>query len=158
MDQPLWQPSPARIESARLTDFRRQATARFGTVFADYAALHRWSVEHPEQFWWLLWGFAGVIAESRGETLLADPDRMPGARFFPDARLNFAENLLRRRDDATAMVFRGENGTRRALTHSALYDLVSRIARALEAAGIRAGDRVADGRGLRSLGRASARR
>jgi len=143
MDRPLWQPSPARVESARLTDFRRQAAARFSVTVADYAALHRWSVAHPEQFWSLLWDFAPVIAETRGETVLADPGRMPGAQFFPDARLNFAENLLQRRDGTSAVVFRGENGARRAFTHSALYDLVSRLVRALEAAGVRDGDRVA---------------
>ena len=143
MDQPVWQPSPGRIAAARLTAFREQAETRFGRCFPDYAALHRWSVEQPEQFWALLWDFAGVVAETPGGTVLSDRDLMPGARFFPDARLNFAENLLRRRDAAPALIFRGEDGSRRELGFAALHDLVSRIVQALRDAGVREGDRVA---------------
>jgi len=143
VDQPLWQPSPERAAAARLSDFRARMSARFGAPDGPLAAFHRWSVDHMAEFWTGLWDFAGVIAETRGETVLRDADRMPGARFFPDARLNFAENLLRRRDGAPAAIFRGETGARRTLSHGALYDLVSRIGQGLDAAGIRPGDRVA---------------
>jgi acetoacetyl-CoA synthetase len=143
MDQPLWRPSPERIAAANLTSFAEAVRARWGVAAADYPALYRWSVEQPERFWVSVWDFCEVIAETRGEAVLERPDRMPGARFFPDARLNFAENLLRRRDAAPALVFWGENRVKRTLSHRELYQAVSRTARALEAEGVGAGDRVA---------------
>ena len=118
-DKPLWRPAPAAIADANMTAFMRLVHSRHCVNVDDYAALHRWSIENLEDFWTTLWDFAGIVAATRGETVLADGDRMPGARFFPDARLNFAENLLKRRDrgreapagsdDSAAIVFRGEN-------------------------------------------------
>ncbi|MBM3485831.1 MAG: acetoacetate--CoA ligase [Alphaproteobacteria bacterium] len=143
MSEPVWRPSPARIAAANLTRFRAAAATAAGTALPDFAALHRWSIADPAAFWRLVWSEGGVIAETQGSVALADGDRMPGARFFPGARLNFAENLLRRRDAALAMIFRGEAAVNRALSFAALYDLVSRIAQGLEAAGVREGDRVA---------------
>jgi len=143
VDEPLWRPSPERVAAARLSEFRAEMRARFGAPGGDMAAFHRWSVDHMEEFWTGLWDFAGVIAGRRGETVLQNGGQMPGARFFPDASLNFAENMLRRRDDAPAAIFRGEGGVTRTLSHRALYDLVSRIGQALDAAGIEEGDRVA---------------
>jgi acetoacetyl-CoA synthetase len=143
LDRPLWQPDAARIGAAEITRFRREAEARFALELPDYAALHRWSVDRPDQFWGLMWDFGGVVASARGDAVLADGDRLPGARWFPGARLNYAENLLRRRHGGTAIVFRGENGARRAVTNEALYDQVSRIAAALRVHGIKPGDRVA---------------
>src|SRR5512134_3322389 len=143
MDQPLWRPSPDRIAAANLTAFMEAGRGRWGVAVPDYPALHRWSVERPEQFWVSVWDFCGVIAGTRGDTVLEHPGEMPGARFFPDARLNFAENLLRRRDDAPAIVFWGENRVKRTLSHRELHEAVSRSARALSAEGVTAGDRVA---------------
>jgi acetoacetyl-CoA synthetase len=143
MDQPLWRPSPARIAQANATAFIALVKRAWGADCADFPALWQWSVDNRDKFWVSLWDFAGVIAETRGECVLVDGDKMPGAKWFPDARLNFAENLLRRRDEGPAIVFRGETGERRELTSRALYDLVSRIAQALAAAGVRQGDRVA---------------
>jgi len=108
----------------------------------DYEALWRWSVDAPEAFWCAIWDFAGVVGE-RGEPAVRDRERMPGARWFPQARLNFAENLLRRRDDSPALVFRGEHGERRELSWRALHGEVSVLRQAFEAQGIAAGDRVA---------------
>jgi acetoacetyl-CoA synthetase len=110
---------------------------------ADYGALWRWSVDDIEAFWSGVWRFGGVIASREWDEVLVDGDRMPGARWFPGARLNFAENLLRRRDDEAAIVFRGESGVRRELSFAELYDQVGRVARALRAAGVVEGDRVA---------------
>ncbi len=141
-DMPLWQPSEERVAAARLTAFRRQAEERSGRSLPSYAALHAWSVEDREAFWSLVWNFCGVIASERGEIVLEDGDRMPGARWFPKARLNFAENLLRRRDDGVALVFRNEEGARRTLTFAGLYGEVARAAGALRAAGVDPGDRV----------------
>jgi acetoacetyl-CoA synthetase len=108
----------------------------------DYAELHRWSIEHSADFWALLWQFAEVRG-TQGKLRLIDGDRMPGAQWFPDARLNFAENLLRERDDALAISFWGEEEVKRRLTRSELHDLVSQLAQALRAAGVQKGDRVA---------------
>jgi len=143
MTAPLWRPSPERIAQANLTAFLAQVKRDWGAALGDYDALYRWSIEEMEKFWLSVWDFCGVIAETRGDTVLADGDRMPGARFFPEARLSYAENLLRRRDDADAIVFRGEDKVRRRLTHHALYDAVARLARALAAEGVGEGDRVA---------------
>jgi len=135
-DKPLWTPSAERVERSLLARFMREAGHR------DYAALHRWSIEHREAFWNRLWDFCAVRGE-KGSKTLVDGDRMPGATWFPEARLNFADNLLRARDDADALVFWGEDKVRRRLSRRALVDLVSRLARALAAAGVRQGDRVA---------------
>ena len=143
MTKPLWEPSAERVENANITAFARALGEEWGIRLESYDSLWRFSVEEKEKFWLTLWREGGVIAETRGETVIADPGRIPGARFFPDARLNFAQNLLRRRDDATAIVFRGEDKVNRRLSYAELYDTVSRLAGALRAAGVGAGDRVA---------------
>jgi acetoacetyl-CoA synthetase len=143
METPLWQPSPARIANANLTAFMRQARARWGVAAEDYAALHRWSVAEPAQFWQSVWSFCGVIGDERDGPALLDGHRMPGARWFPEARLNFAENLLRRRDRAPAIVFWGEERLKTTVTCAELYSEVSRLAQALRAAGVKPGDRIA---------------
>ena len=98
-DSPLW--VPHGIEALPIARFAREAERRAGRALPDYDALHAWSVADPGAFWDLLWDFAGVIGD-KGDQRLADGDRMPGARFFPEARLNYAENLLRRNDDGDA--------------------------------------------------------
>ncbi|MSP66932.1 MAG: acetoacetate--CoA ligase [Alphaproteobacteria bacterium] len=143
MSELLWTPPAGHIQSSNLRRFMDAAGAHAGRTFATYADLHAWSVAEPEAFWSELWIFAGVIAETRGKTVIRDQGRMPGACFFPDARLNFAENLLRRQDATEAMVFWGEDQVRRRLTHAELYAAVSRLAQALAAAGVGEGDRVA---------------
>ena len=141
-DDILWQPSAAAVSEAAITHFAAAAAERSGVALPDYDALHAWSIADPAAFWDLLWDFTGVIG-TKGETILEDGDRMPGARFFPDANINFAENLLRRRDDHLAFVFRGEDNVARTMSHAALADLVSRLQQAFAALGIGVGDRVA---------------
>ncbi len=143
MSSPLWQPSPERVAEANITHFTGEMSDLFGIRFDDYRALHQWSIDHLEDFWTAVWDYTGVIAASRGSTILKDADRMPGAQWFPDARLNFAENLLRRRDEAPAVVFRGEDRVNRTLTHAELHEQVSRLSQALREAGVTPGDRVA---------------
>jgi len=140
---PLWTPSPARRAEANLTAFAKLVADRHGDRYDNYPDLYAWSVREPEQFWSALWDFCGVISETKGGRILVDGHRMPGAQWFPDARLSYAENMLRRRDDAPAMIFRGENKVRRTLSFADVYDTVSRLAQALLAEGVKPGDRVA---------------
>ncbi len=143
MNTPLWQPSPERIAQTNLTAFYAAVNQRWGTQVNDYDALYQWSVENTEAFWQSVWQFCGVIASEQGETVLSAGEHMAQARWFPEARLNFAENLLRRRDDNPAIIFWGENGAKRRITTQQLYDTVSQVAQALTAAGVKTGDRVA---------------
>ncbi len=140
--QPMWTPSSARVAASAVNRFRDEANARFGLQLETYRELHAWSLGHPAEFWDLVWDFASVIGE-KGERRLLDGEMMPGARFFPDARLNFAENLMRRHDDGTAFIFRGEDKLARRMSFAELDALVSRMQQALAAAGVGAGDRVA---------------
>jgi acetoacetyl-CoA synthetase len=143
VQEPLWTPSAERVAQANLTAFADRLSRTLGFRPASYGALYDWSIREPERFWTAVWDFCGVVAAKRGDRVLQDADRMPGARWFPDARLNFAENLLRRRDDADALVFRGENRVQRRLTFRELHDRVSQLAQALRAQGVQPGDRVA---------------
>lgn len=142
-DTPLWQPSAARIAASNLTAFMGRLGRDGGVRLATYDQLFAWSIDEMEAFWTALWDECGVIAETRGVRVLVDGDKMPGARFFPEARLNYAENLLRRRDEADAIVFWGEDKIRRRLSFRALHEQVSRLAQALTDAGVAPGDRVA---------------
>lgn len=139
---PLWAPDANRIAAARMTAFRQAATERHSVALENYHDLHAWSVTHRAEFWSLVWDFCGVIGD-KGARAVADGDKMPGARFFPDARLNFAENLMRRHDSDTAIVFRGEDKVERRFSYTELNELVSRLQQALRAAGVQAGDRIA---------------
>jgi acetoacetyl-CoA synthetase len=138
---PLWQPSAHRIARSRLTAFIRHTNAACSLQLTDYSSLYHFSIDRPADFWREVWAFCGILGDM-GERAVVGLDNMFDARFFPDARLNFTENVLRRRDDGPALVFSGE-GRARAVTHAELYSSVARFAAALNAAGIRAGDRVA---------------
>ena len=142
-EAPLWTPGAERVAAANLTRFRAEAARDWSVSLPDYAALYRWSVENIERFWPSVWRFCEIVASRDCDTVLTDGEKMPGATWFQGARLNYAENLLRRRDDATAMVFRGENGVGRRLSFAELHDRVARLARALRAEGVGVGDRVA---------------
>ncbi len=141
----LWQPDPERIAAANITAFARHLSEQAGIALTGYDALWQWSIDRREEFWRAVWDFCGVIGE-RGERTLVDPERMPGAKWFPDARLNFAENLLARAigsAESDALVFRGEDKMSRRLSHAELVGASSRVAAALQAQGIAAGDRIA---------------
>ena len=116
MNIKLWQPDPPRIAASNLTQFIGDVESRWGETCPDYADLHQWSVKEPEKFWRTLWDFAGVVGELPDDIVLQNADQMPGAIFFPNARINFAENLLRNRGESPALMFRGETGVERTLT------------------------------------------
>jgi len=142
MSDILWQPSPDRIEATRLRAFQRFVAERHGVRATDYAALWRWSIDERAAFWSAVWDFCGVVGDP-GETALADGEKLPGARWFPEAKLSFAENLLRRRDSKPAIIFHREDGRRGELSFADLHDQVGRLQRAFRDAGLRPGDRVA---------------
>jgi len=145
-DKPLWIPKPATIAASHMTAFARAVHSRYCVNVDSYASLHAWSIDHLDDFWNAVWDYTRVIADTKGVRGLIDEDKMPGAQFFPDAKLNFAENLLRRSNvsDATdAIVFWGENKVKRRLSHRDLYDQVARTSQAMRAHGVQAGDRIA---------------
>jgi acetoacetyl-CoA synthetase len=141
-DAPLWTPSRDRIARARITAFMQHVQGRWGMPVPDYAALYNFSIERPDAFWRSIWEFCGVVGEA-GERVVVDLHKMPGARFFPDARLNFTSNVLRQSGPADALVFDGEGRRHRTVSHDELRGEVARFASALRAAGVRPGDRVA---------------
>jgi len=139
---PLYTPSPERILQANLTAFTTALETAWGESLPNYAALHDFSIREMEKFWQSLWSFCGVVGEP-GDRVLEHADRMPGAQWFPDARLNFAENLLRRRDDQPAVMFQNERGHASTKTFAEFYDDVSRLRQFLTQCGVSPGDRVA---------------
>ncbi|GAB4172450.1 MAG: acetoacetate--CoA ligase [Wenzhouxiangellaceae bacterium] len=139
----LWRPDPERARNTAMARFIEQIGGTRDTQVSDYHSLYRYSVERPEEFWTRLWDFVGLRAASRGERVVENWPAMPGTRWFPDARLNFAENLLGQADDRPAIEFATEGGLRRRLTRAELVDQVARFARFLRAQGVEPGDRVA---------------
>jgi acetoacetyl-CoA synthetase len=140
-DQPLWRPVPEDLVGSNIAGFMAHLTARHGVRFPDYAALHQWSVDHREAFWDEVWEFCGVVGE-KGERILID-DAMPGAKFFPDARLNFAENLLAHEGDGPAIYFNNEGVNAAPLSWNDLRAEVARFASVLRGWGVVPGDRIA---------------
>ena len=138
----LWQPSPQRIKQSNVTTFIEAAEDSWNVVIGDFEGLYELSIASKEKFWQSLIDFAGVTAETWGAVILENADQMPGAVWFPDAKLNYAENLLRNRDDRDAMVFWGEDQIKTRVSRKELYDAVSRLAQAMRAAGLAEGDRV----------------
>ena len=143
MTVPIWQPSRDRVSGALVTQFVALVNRRHAMSIETFGDLYAWSVAQPESFWSLVWEFGEVRAAHRGDAVLVDAQEMPGARWFPDAHLNFAENLLRRRDDAVAVYFRGEDRRASSLTFAELHARVAELAKALQGCGLRPGDRVA---------------
>ena len=139
---PLWTPDAGRRESSNLWAFMALLNRRYGRALSTYAEVHGFSVAEPEIFWAAVWDFCNVKAETRGSRILVDPGRMPGGRFLPEARLNYAENLLGKSDDSAALVFRAEDKVRGSMSWRELNTNVARMQRALAGAGIGAGDRV----------------
>ena len=137
----VWEPSPQRIAASNMQRFMETLGPRLPEM--TYDALYRWSVSHPDEFWAAFWEFSGVRATTPFQRVLADPDRMPGARWFEGTRLNFSDNLLRPEHAGTALVFRSERGHRIEMSRDELRRDVAALARGLRALGVGEGDRVA---------------
>ncbi len=142
MKKPLWIPSETRKRDANITRFINEVNARHGLNLASYADLYDWSVNHIPDFWATVWDFAEIKASRKYDSVATDLSVFPGAQWFPGARLNFAENLLRYRDDHIAFIFKGETHVSRRMTYAELYDSAARLAHSLRASGVGAGDRV----------------
>ena len=139
---PLWTPSSEQIADSRMSDFVRFAEDRTSVCFPDYSSLHQWSCKSGAGFWGVLWDFVEVVGH-KGDRLVMDEDKMPGARYFPDAQVNYAENLLKYSGEQEAIVFRSEDKIESRLTRNQLHEMVSRFQQAFVADGLQKGDRVA---------------
>ncbi|OLF53544.1 acetoacetate--CoA ligase, partial [Pseudomonas chlororaphis] len=143
MSEILWQPSAERISKTRMEAFRRLVNHRHDLDLADFPALHQWSIDQREAFWQAVVDFFDVEFQTPPSAVLVEDRSMPSARWFPGATLNFAQHLLKRRDDGVAVVAINENGQREQLTWRQLADHVAGLQRSLQAAGVGLGDRVA---------------
>ena len=141
--QPMWRPTPEQAQATTLARFIEAVEDDWNVTLEGFDDLYAFSIGEMEKFWQSFVHFSGITAETWGDTVLRNAGDMPGAEWFPDARLNYAENMLRRRDDADALVFWGEDKVRTRTSFRELYDLVSRLEQALRTAGVKEGDVVA---------------
>jgi acetoacetyl-CoA synthetase len=141
--QTLWTPSPVRAEKSAMFNFQQHVNQKYAKKFTSYDELWLWSVENPSDFWGTFWYYSNIKYSRDFEQVVDDPKKMPGAKWFSGARLNIAENLLQRRDDHPAIIFRGEDGSTREFTFRQLYEETHRIAEGLKKLGVGKGDRVA---------------
>jgi acetoacetyl-CoA synthetase len=143
MSELLWQPAEERIKNTNMYHFMEYVNTRRGMNLANYHELFGWSIEESPVFWETLWTYSEVIHARSYDQVVDDIKKMPGARWFEGARLNFAENLLQYRDDRIALSFKGETRPTVSITYSELYQQVARLAKSLRDMGIQPGDRVA---------------
>jgi len=143
MKTPLWIPSEEKIKNANLTRFLAHVNKKHQKDFRTYAELYQWSIQNIPDFWACFWEFADIKASRGYDQVVDDVRKMPGAKWFSGARLNFAENLLRHRDDRPAFIFRGETQKKAQMTYAELYAAVARLAHSLRGLGLKPGDRVA---------------
>lgn len=141
-DQPLWSPSKQQIDNSYLKSLMDIIAEKYGVTLDNYDDIWQWSVDNSAEFWSEVWDFCGIIGD-KGERLIENPNKMPGAKFFPDAKINYAENMLKRRDDGTAIISRDEMGSERKISFEELYEEVSLWQQAFKDAGVGEGDRVA---------------
>src|SRR5687767_9870524 len=143
MKTPLWTPSEERKRDANITRFIQEINARHTLDLESYPELYQWSIEYIPDFWAAIWDFAEIKASQPFTQIIEDLTKFPSANWFPGARLNFAENLLRYRDDRLAFIFKGETQSSKQMTYRELHDSAARLARSLRETGVVAGDRVA---------------
>jgi len=143
MSEPLWVPSEERVKQANITRFIGLVNEKHDFEIDSYGQLCKWSIEDIPEFWRLMWEFGGIKASRGYDVVVDDLDKFPSAKWFIGARLNFAENLLRYRDDHAAFIFRGETQKSARMTYAELYASVARLAKPLREIGVALGDRVA---------------
>ena len=143
IEQPLWQPDADTIAANNLTAFIASVNQRYHLTLENHASLHQWSLSHTTDFWNMLLTTQGVVWEGSESPAVINEQLMPGAQWFPEVKLNFAENLLHRRDEGIAMVFRGEDQAYSQLSYAALYQQVAKLSHTLRELGVQPGDRVA---------------
>lgn len=141
MKHPIWKPSPERVAESNMQRFLQAQAHRLERP--EYDAFYRWSLDRNAEFWAAYWEFSGIRAMTPYRSVLTDPDRMPGARWFEGARLNYADNLLRPEHHGTALVFYSERGDRIGMSWDELRRDVAALSRALQSMGVGEGDRVA---------------
>ena len=139
----MWQPTEEQINNSQMMDYMQLVNQKFGLSLKKYSQLYDWSIEKAEDFWGSFWEYSQIIHHSPYSQVVDDLGKMPGAKWFDGATLNFAENLLRYRDDKIAILFQGEDGTQSSLTYKELHDQVSRLAHSMREMGIVKNDRVA---------------
>lgn len=142
MSKILWKPSEKQIVKTNIYRFMNFVNQRFGSSISEYSELYQWSVDNIPELWAAIWDFAEIKASLAYDRVIDDPHKMPGAKWFSGARLNFAENLLRYQNEQVALIFRGEDHERREITYAELYNEVARLAKSLRDFGVQPGDRV----------------
>jgi acetoacetyl-CoA synthetase len=141
--QTLWTPSRDKIIRSQMYQFLTYVNEKFDDHISSYDELWQWSVENIADFWETFWEFSGIKFSRDYDQVVDDPGKMPGAKWFTGARLNYAENLLSRRDEKTAIIFRGEKGQEKRISYLQLCDEAHRVAEGLRRLGVSKGDRVA---------------
>jgi acetoacetyl-CoA synthetase len=141
--QPMWQPSQSRIEQTNLWHFIQSINASLNLNITDYHQLHQWSIDHSDLFWDQIWQQCNLVSSHKGSVILAQGDKMPGAKWYPQAKLNFAENLLKVRDASPALIYCGEDGARQEISYAQLYQRVAQLVNGLKKYNIQQGDRIA---------------
>ena len=139
----LWQPNPQKAADSQMQEFLNLIHYKYHLAQKDYDHLHQWSVENPANFWEEFWNYSKIISSKKYTAVVDYPNKMPGTKWFSGSKLNYAENLLHRRDDKTAIIFRGESEIKRQLSFKELYDEVRKTAVGLRNLGVKKGDRIA---------------
>ncbi|HDM75153.1 MAG TPA: acetoacetate--CoA ligase [Deltaproteobacteria bacterium] len=142
MDKLLWKPSEERIKNTNMYRFMNFINEKFNEDFTEYEPLYKWSVDNIPDFWASMWEFVDIKHSKKYDEVVDDPYKMPGAKWFSGARLNFAENLLRYRDDQVALIFKSEAEESVKMTYAELYNEVAKVAKSLKDLGVQIGDRV----------------
>jgi len=142
-DKKIWQPSDDFKKDSKMFEFIHYVAEKYKLKDSGYETVHQWSVLNPYAFWGEIWDYCEIIHSIKYERVVVDPHKMPGAKWFTETKLNFAENLLRRRDDHTAIIFKGENSVKKEFTYNQLFEEVRKVAAGLKKLGVVKGDRIA---------------